>query len=92
MLQTIEIIVTGKVQGVFYRQRTKEIALSIGIKGTVRNLPNGSVQIVATGTKEQVDSLLEWCKQGLPKANVTSVNTVAVSLELFNDFSIDRER
>ena len=64
MLQTISITVSGKVQGVFYRQSTKEMATSLGITGQVKNLSDGSVYIIATGTKEQLDKLVDWCRQG----------------------------
>jgi len=67
MLQTIEINVSGRVQGVFYRQSTKEKAVELGIKGKVMNLDNGNVKIIATGTKEQLNKLIDWCKTGPPK-------------------------
>ena len=62
MLQTISITVSGKVQGVFYRQSAKEIAKEIGITGEVKNVANGSVYILATGTKVQLDNLVAWCR------------------------------
>jgi acylphosphatase len=49
MLQTISITVIGLVQGVYYRQSTKEKALELGISGFVKNLPDGNVRILATG-------------------------------------------
>jgi acylphosphatase len=60
MLQTISIIVKGKVQGVYYRQTTQEKAAALGITGMVRNLPDRNVQITATGTKEQLEKLVTW--------------------------------
>lgn len=90
MLVTYSIIISGKVQGVFYRQSTKEKAITIGITGTVENLPGGQVKIIATGTKEQMESLLDWCKQGPPKAVVTSVEISELSLQSFDRFSIIR--
>ena len=90
MLQTIEINVSGKVQGVFYRQSAKEKALEFGINGKVMNLDNGQVQIVATGTKEQLDKLTDWCKTGPAKARVTNINVRQLSLQSFTDFTIVR--
>ena len=49
------------MQGVYYRQSTKEKALELGISGIVKNLPNGNVQILATGTDDQLDQLVQWC-------------------------------
>jgi acylphosphatase len=90
MLQTIEINVSGRVQGVFYRQSTKEKAVELGIKGKVMNLDNGNVKIIATGTKEQLNKLIDWCKTGPPKARVTHVDVQELSLQSFENFSIVR--
>lgn len=88
MLQTLSIIVSGRVQGVFFRKSTKEIALSLGIKGTVCNQQDGTVKIIATGTEEQLNELLDWCKKGPAHAKVNSLKTIQISLESFTDFSI----
>ena len=90
MLQTISITVSGMVQGVFYRQSTKEKALELGISGIVKNLPDGNVQIVATGTSGQLDQLVLWCKQGPSQAKVTAVNVEEVSQQEFTGFVIQR--
>ena len=73
MAQTISIHITGKVQGVFYRQSTREKAVSLGLTGTVRNNPDGSVTVVASGDKELLDELVSWCRQGPPSARVNNV-------------------
>lgn len=90
MLQTISITVSGVVQGVFYRQSTKEKALELGISGIVKNQPDGNVQIVATGTGDQLDQLVQWCKQGPPRAKVTAVNVERVTPQVFMGFAIQR--
>ena len=90
MLQTISITVSGVVQGVFYRQSTKEKALELGISGLVKNLPDGNVQIVATGTSDQLDQLVQWCKQGPSRAKVTEVNVEQVTQQVFMGFVIQR--
>lgn len=90
MLVTYSIIVSGKVQGVFYRQSTREKATTIGITGTVENLSNGEVKIIATGTKEQLETLILWCRQGPPKAIVTTVEITELPLQSFSEFSIKR--
>jgi acylphosphatase len=90
MLQTVSITVSGSVQGVFYRQSTRQKAIAIGVKGKVMNLPDGNVQIIATGTKEQLDKLLEWCKQGPPKATVSGVTRHELPLQSFDSFYIER--
>ncbi len=90
MKQTISILVSGKVQGVFYRQSTREIAMAIGVNGQVRNLPDGRVAIIATGTKEELNKLVNWCRTGPPKAAVTSIETKELPLQEFDQFRIDR--
>jgi acylphosphatase len=90
MLQTISIKVTGKVQGVFYRQSTKETAIKSGITGEVKNMPDGSVHIVATGNEEQLKDLIEWCRTGPKRAVVTDVITEEIPLRSFPSFTIVR--
>jgi acylphosphatase len=90
MLLTYSIIISGKVQGVFFRQSTKEKATASGITGTVSNLDDGRVRIIATGTKEQLDELVNWCQQGPPKARVEKVVAEEISLQNFRGFTIIR--
>lgn len=90
MLVTYSIVVTGKVQGVFYRQGTKEKATSLGIAGTVKNEADGSVHIIATGDKAMLDELVSWCQQGPPKAKVESVQVKIVPRQAFSSFTINR--
>ncbi len=90
MLKTVSIIVTGKVQGVFFRQSTKELATVLGIKGEVRNMPDDTVHIIATGTDKQIERLMTWCKQGPPKAKVEKVIAEEQPLQQFEKFRIGR--
>jgi acylphosphatase len=90
MLQTYSILVIGKVQGVFYRQSTQEKAKELGITGMVKNLPDGNVQIMATGTTDQLNELVNWCKQGPPRAVVTSVKVEKLTAHAYSNFSIQR--
>jgi acylphosphatase len=89
-MQTIRIKVEGSVQGVFFRQSTQEKANQLGIKGTVKNCDDDSVEIIATGTKEQLYKLIAWCREGPPKATVINVTTQELSLQQFYNFSIIR--
>ena len=66
--------ISGRVQGVFYRQSTMETARRLGLTGWVRNLPDGCVETVIEGPAETVRDLLTWCQQGPPAAQVTSVD------------------
>ena len=89
-MQTLKIKIEGQVQGVFFRQSTQEKARELGIKGTVQNCEDDSVEIIATGTKEQLDKLVAWCWEGPPKAKVINVTAQELSLQQFYNFSIIR--
>ena len=90
MLKTVSIIVTGKVQGVWYRQSAKEKATELGVTGNVRNQPDGSVAIIATGLANQLDQFIEWCRQGPPRALVTNVEVKELPLRSYDRFVIER--
>ncbi len=65
--------VVGMVQGVFYRQSTADEAARLRLSGTVRNLPDGSVEVVAEGPRDGVEALVAWCRRGPPAARVEAV-------------------
>ena len=67
-------VISGRVQGVFFRLETKQTAQRYGVTGWVKNQIDGTVAAVFEGSKESVDAILEWCKQGPPHANVTHVD------------------
>jgi len=68
-----ELKIQGRVQGVFYRQSTKETAVRLGLTGWAKNCSDGSVEAVFEGEREAVDAGIEWCRQGPPAAHVTEV-------------------
>ena len=88
MLQTIFITVEGLVHGVFYRQSTKAKAIDSGITGEIKNKPDGTVHIIATGTEAQLDHLIKWCNKGPEMAIVTNVKVEKISLQTFKGFTI----
>jgi acylphosphatase len=90
MLQTISIHIKGKVQGVYYRQSCKEIARDLGITGKVMNLPDETVEVIATGTEELLNKLIAWCGHGPPAAVVTGVVVKELRLQLFEGFVVQR--
>jgi len=86
MLETHEIIVRGKVQGVYYRATANRIARELGITGTARNMPDGTVLLIATGTPERLQQFRDWCWEGSENAVVTSVEAKLIPLQEFEDF------
>jgi acylphosphatase len=90
MEQTLSIIVSGKVQGVFFRQATKEKADQAGIRGEVRNMGDEKVAIIATGSPEQLKKLVDWCHEGPPRAKVSAVDVKELPLTTFFGFKVIR--
>ncbi|MDQ3287792.1 MAG: acylphosphatase [Pseudomonadota bacterium] len=72
-MQASRFIVSGKVQGVWFRASTRDRALALGLCGHAKNLPDGTVEVIAMGEPEEVATLAEWLQQGPPMARVDSV-------------------
>ena len=66
----VRVTVSGEVQGVSFRWYCREQARSRGLRGSVRNLPDGRVEAVFEGDAEDVDALVAWCRTGPPPARV----------------------
>ncbi|NLI23726.1 MAG: acylphosphatase [Bacteroidales bacterium] len=90
MLKHVNITVRGRVQGVGFRYSALEAAEELGIKGFVRNMPDGSVYIEAEGEEEEVLQFIEWCRQGPGYAYVKEVLVQEAPLGHFPDFEIRR--
>lgn len=69
-MKRVRVLVSGRVQGVFYRATCAERARQLGVGGWVRNLPDGRVEAVFEGPDDRVDAIVEWCRQGPPFARV----------------------
>jgi len=79
MQTRIRAIISGTVQGVFYRASTQNEAKKLELTGFVRNLPDGSVELEVQGDSGEVDRLLEWCRQGPPDSKVTRITSEVIS-------------
>ena len=90
MTQHITIVVSGKVQGVFYRVAAKEKADELGVKGFVRNEPTGNVYIEAEGLEEVLYKFVKWCNGGPPRAQVQHVEVMPGEVTGFAGFAIQR--
>ena len=77
--------VTGRVQGVGYRWWTRSLAVRLGVSGTVRNLPDGSVAVHARGTDDQLRRLAAQLAQGPPGAHVSSVDPLPYASDGLSD-------
>ena len=70
VLKRIHISVNGRVQGVFFRQSTRVMAIKNNVTGWVRNLDDGRVEIVAEGEESNINALADWCKTGPANSRV----------------------
>ena len=67
-------VIEGRVQGVFFRYHTQEVAHQLGLKGWVKNRRDGRVEAVFEGDKDKVDQIIQWCRRGPSEASVTNVH------------------
>lgn len=90
-MPTQHLLISGKVQGVFFRASAKEVADQSGIKGWARNTADGKVEIVAMGSEEALAAFIAWCHRGPDAAEVHQVlATTLPDTERFSRFSIRR--
>jgi acylphosphatase len=89
-MKTVKLEITGKVQGVFFRAKAKEVAEINRISGWIRNTDNGKVEASITGEDDAVEKFITWCKHGPEKAKVDNVSAQYVELKNFDEFTIIR--
>ncbi|MEV7615592.1 acylphosphatase [Streptomyces sp. NPDC089799] len=82
------VIVTGIVQGVFFRDSCRTEAMAEGVTGWVRNLPDGTVEAVFEGEREAVDRLVRWAHTGPPAARVDGVQSQEEAPEGLTGFEV----
>ncbi len=88
-MKTVKVIVSGRVQGVWFRASTRSQAVKLGIKGYVRNMPDGNVEFVAEGDDAAVDRLIAWARMGPPAAKVNNLHLEVLPYRGdFRDFSM----
>ncbi|HBH36446.1 MAG TPA: acylphosphatase [Gammaproteobacteria bacterium] len=77
----IQCRISGRVQGVFFRDSTRRIARQLGLRGSAVNLPDGSVQVVACGEQQSIEVLKNFLSEGPSRARVDQVSCEAVEIE-----------
>jgi len=89
-MKKMHAYVSGKVQGVFFRSNTADMANRLGVKGWVRNLNNGKVEVLAEGSQAKLDQLLKWLCRGSVFSKVDHVNHEFsdVDNEAYRNFTI----
>jgi acylphosphatase len=81
-------LVTGRVQGVFFRDTCRRVAEEHGVGGWARNLSDGRVEIVLEGASEAVDRVIAWAREGTPWAKVSGVEVTDEDVRGESGFSI----
>ena len=90
MKKHLNIVVIGRVQGVWFRKSTRDKAVELGLTGIVRNQADGSVYIEAEGFEQSLNALVDWCWSGSELSRVDSVSVEESELEHFESFEILR--
>ena len=81
-------VVSGRVQGVWFRASTRQQAEQLGLSGHAVNLPDGRVEVVACGSEAAVEALAAWLWRGPELASVTDVAVEDLGLQQFSGFSV----
>ncbi|MBI2507977.1 acylphosphatase [Candidatus Woesearchaeota archaeon] len=76
MIKRYKIIISGKVQGVFFRRFIYESAVKLGLKGFVRNTEDGKVEAVFEGKKEDINKIIELCRKGPAAAKIENIKII----------------
>jgi acylphosphatase len=87
-MEAVHVFVSGMVQGVFYRSWAEQTAKRLGLRGWVRNLPDGRVEAVFEGEKGRVVKMLELCRKGPPHAKVGGVEARKEQASGFAGFEV----
>lgn len=90
MKKSIRLFIKGSVQGIFFRQFIKDHADKNNIKGYVRNLEDGRVEIFIEGDSEKVENMVQICKRGPNHAQIRNVEEKKESFQEFKEFKILR--
>lgn len=89
-MKTIKVLISGTVQGVFFRKFIEDKAWEFGLKGFARNLDDGRVEVFVEGRDENVNEFVEKCRQGPPHSQVDKVETQEIKHQGFEGFKILR--
>jgi len=91
-MKHFNIAIYGLVQGVFFRATTKAVADQLGIKGLVKNMPDGSVYVEAEGKPLPLEHFLDWCHEGPEKAKVEKVESSEGELKNYRNFEVIKHK
>lgn len=87
-MKCMHLIVSGRVQGVFFRDNTRRKAIELGLKGYAKNLPDGNVEVVAEGNEYKLKQFIEFIRKGPGIADVTGIEIRHKKPENFKSFEV----
>jgi len=87
-MKTVKLVITGTVQGIFFRKFLKDEADGLGLKGFARNLDDGSFEVVVEGRDENVNEMVVLCKKGPKHTEIKSVKAHDMPHQGFDSFKI----
>ena len=89
-MKCLQIIIRGKVQGVWFRVSTRNKAQELGVFGIVKNQSDGSVYVEVEGDESSLKKFVEWCYEGSEFSRVDTVEISEIEMKNFTDFKIMR--
>jgi acylphosphatase len=90
-MKHLDIIISGRVQGVFFRATSKAVADQLGVKGSARNLDNGNVFIEAEGDEFSLELFLEFCHKGSDRSAVEKIEVTEGEMKNYRNFEVVRK-
>lgn len=91
-METIHLIISGTVQGVFFRESARKLAEKLEIKGWIKNTFDGNVEALITGEENDVKEFVSWCRQGPERAEVDDVKISKQQIIKFQKFEVVRKK
>jgi acylphosphatase len=89
-MQTVRLLISGKVQGVFFRETARKLAEKLNIKGWIENRADEKVEAMITGEEKDVNDFIKWCKTGPERAAVKEVMVSKQPETTFGNFEVRR--
>ncbi|MGV8152148.1 MAG: acylphosphatase [Candidatus Nanoarchaeia archaeon] len=89
-MKTLRLLISGTVQGVFFRKHIEEKAIEFNIRGFIRNLADGRVEVVIEGRDDRIEMMISACKSGSPQSLIKNVEIFPIKYQGFTDFKILR--
>jgi acylphosphatase len=89
-MPTVQLLIKGRVQGVYFRATAKQVADALNVTGWIRNTPDGDVEAMGSGSEDTLRQFIQWCKTGPEGSSVQSIDVMEKAEMRFNGFSIQR--